>query len=189
MIFFVLAITVTFVVISVYFFLRTEKLQRQLIIQKRESANIYKENKALADSLALVASRHEEAARYRLKLMKEDVQQLNHEKNIEYCELISPIINNYGSVFRECIKGKGRLKKITQKCFSNNDANDFKKFISLIMQSEKQVKRYWSSNNLNGFILLVESLLLNNQGGKKSSMPKSDFQNKQVRVKKMVNDK
>ncbi len=61
--------------------------------------------------------------------------------------------------FRECLKGKGRLKMISQKCFENQDSSAYKKFVALIVTSDRQLKRYWSSNNLNGFLFLVDALL------------------------------
>jgi len=73
--------------------------------------------------------------------------------------LISPLINNYSIIFKECLKGKGRLKAICQKCFENQDSSAYKKFVALIVTSDKQLKRYWSSDNLNGFLFLVDALL------------------------------
>ena len=157
--FFVLIITAIFVVISIYFFLRAEKLQRQLISQKRDSFTTRKENKVLADSMTLFATRGQEFAQARLARLKVQAKASEDEHLIIHVELISPLINNYSIIFRECLKGKGRLKVVSKKCFENHDNAAYKKFVALIVTGDKQLKRYWSSDNLNGFLFLVDSLL------------------------------
>lgn len=156
---FVLVITILFIIISVYFFFRAEKLQRKLITQQRESLSTRKENKVLVDSMALVATREEEFAKARLQRLKAYAKEHDLEHLVMHTELISPLINNYSVIFRECLKGKGRFKAISQKCFENKDSAAYKKFVALIVTSDKKLKRYWSSDNLNGFLFLVDALL------------------------------
>lgn len=158
--FFVLIITVVFVVTSIYFFFRAETLQRKLITQQRESLATRKENKVLVESTTLVAMRGQEFAKARLQRLKEYAKASDLEQLIVHTELISPLINNYSIIFRECLKGKGRLKAVSQKCFENQDSSAYKKFVALIVTGDKQLKRYWSSNNLNGFLFLVDALLV-----------------------------
>jgi hypothetical protein len=157
--YFVLAIALVFVVISVYFFFRVEKLQRKLITQQRESLTTRQENKLLVESMTLVATREQEFSKARLVRLKTYAQENEHTQLLMHIELISPLINNYSIIFKECLKGKGRLKAICQKCFENQDSSAYKKFVALIVTSDKQLKRYWSSNNLNGFLFLVDALL------------------------------
>lgn len=157
--FFVLVITLVFAIISIYFFFRAEKLHRKLISQQRESLTTRKENKMLAESMTLVATREQEFTKARLQRLKAYAKASENEKLMMHTELISPLINNYSIIFRECLKGKGRLKAISQKCFENHDSSAYKKFVALIVTSDKQLKRYWSSNNLNGFLFLVDALL------------------------------
>jgi len=157
--FFVLAIALVFVVISVYFFFRVEKLQRKLITQQRESLTTRQENKLLVESMTLVATREQEFSKARLVRLKTYAQKNEHTQLLMHTELISPLINNYSIIFKECLKGKGRLKAICQKCFENQDSSAYKKFVALIVTSDKQLKRYWSSDNLNGFLFLVDALL------------------------------
>lgn len=157
--YFVLAIALVFVVISVYFFFRVEKLQRKLITQQRESLTTRQENKLLVESMTLVATREQEFSKARLVRLKIYAQKNEHTQLLMHTELISPLINNYSIIFKECLKGKGRLKAICQKCFENQDSSAYKKFVALIVTSDKQLKRYWSSNNLNGFLFLVDALL------------------------------
>ncbi len=156
---FVLVITVLFVVISIYFFFRAETLQRKLITQQRESLATRKENKALVESTTLIAMRGQEFAKAKLQRLKVYAKASEHEQLILHTELISPLINNYSMIFKECLKGKGRLKAVSQKCFENQDSSAYKKFVALIVTGDKQLKRYWSSNNLNGFLHLVDALL------------------------------
>jgi len=157
---FVLVITAVFVVISIYFFFRAETLQRKLITQQRESLATRKENKALVESTTLVAMRGQEFAKAKLQRLKAHAKESEHEQLIMHTELISPLINNYSIIFKECLKGKGRLKAISQKCFENQDSSAYKKFVALIVTGNKQLKRYWSSDNLNGFLHLVDALLI-----------------------------
>ncbi len=157
---FVLVITAVFVVISIYFFFRAETLQRKLITQQRESLATRKENKALVESTTLVAMRGQEFAKAKLQRLKEHAKANEHEQLLLHIELISPLINNYSIIFRECLKGKGRLKAISQKCFENQDRSAYKKFVALIVTGDRQLKRYWSSDNLNGFLFLVDALLI-----------------------------
>ncbi|KGJ91123.1 hypothetical protein [Colwellia psychrerythraea] len=157
--FFVLIITFVFVVVSIYFFFRAEKLQRQLISQKRDVLATSKENKVLVDSLTLIATRGQEFAKQKLEHLKVQAKECESEQLIIHLELISPLINNYSIIFRECLKGRGRLKAVSKKCFENHDSAAFKKFVALIVTGDKRLKRYWSSDNLNGFLFLVDALL------------------------------
>jgi len=157
--FFVLVITVVCVVISVYLFFRAETLQRKLMTQQRESLATRKENKVLVESTTLLAMRGQEFAKARLQRLKEHAKKSENEQLSMHIDLISPLVNNYSLIFRECMKGKGRLKAISQKCFENQDSSAYKKFVALIVTSDKKLKRYWSSNNLNGFLFLVDALL------------------------------
>lgn len=156
---FVLIITVVFVVISIYFFFRAEKLQRQLISYKRDVLATSKENKVLVESMTLVATRGQEFAKTKLERLKIHAKSCESEQLMMHIELISPLVNNYSIIFRECLKGRGRLKAISQKCFENHDSAAYKKFVALIVTGDKQLKRYWSSDNLNGFLFLVDALL------------------------------
>ena len=157
--FFVLVITLVFAAISIYFFLRAEQLQRKLISQQRESLATRKENKVLAESMTLLATREQEFTKARLQRLKVYAKASENEQLMIHAELISPLINNYSIIFRECLKGKGRLKAISHKCFENQDSSAYKNFVALIVTSDKQLKRYWSSDNLNGFLFLVDALL------------------------------
>ena len=152
---FVLSIMAIFVAISIYFFFRAEKLQREVILAKRDGNLARKENKVLIDSMALIASRYEEFARNRFQELKSRTQ-----TNDECIKQIAPLINNYSTIFAECLKGKERLKPLTQKCYQLIDVNAFKDFNQYIGKRDGQIKRMWSSNNLNGYISLVEALLL-----------------------------
>ena len=157
--FFVSAITLVFVLISIYFFFRAEKLQRKLITQQRDTSSIRRENKVLVDTMTLVSTREQEFAKERLKRLSVYAKSNELEQLITHIELISPLINNYSIIFQECLKGKGRLKAICQKCFENQDKSAYKQFIAMLITSNKQLKRYWSSDNLNGFLFLVDALL------------------------------
>jgi hypothetical protein len=168
-------ITVVFVVISIYFFFRAEKLQRQLITQQRESLATRKENKMLAESSILVSTRGQEFAKARLQRLKVYAKATNHEQLNIHAELISPLINNYSMIFGECLKGKGRLKAACQKSFENQGSSAYKNFVALLVTSDKKLKRYWNSDNLNGFLFLVDALLTIEEGSDLTKNPNNDL--------------
>jgi hypothetical protein len=157
---FILIITVAFVLISIYLFFRAETLQRKLITLKREGLATRKENKMLVDTTTLVAMRGQEFSKARLQRLKTFAKASDNEQLTLHTELISPLINNYSIIFKECLKGKGRFKAVCQKCFKNQDSSAYKKFVALIVTGDKQLKRYWASDNLNGFLLLADALLI-----------------------------
>ncbi|GAA0811615.1 hypothetical protein KO495_09665 [Colwellia sp. D2M02] len=159
--FFILIITAIFIGVSIFFSIRSEKLQRLLITQQRENSQTRKESKAMQDSMAVIASRYEEFIKARLLTMKAQAEQYDDKDLIKHLDLISPLINNYSIIFRDCLKGKGRLKKISQKCFDSHDPYAFKQFIAWMVTSDTSLKRFWSSDNLNGYLHLVNLLLTN----------------------------
>jgi hypothetical protein len=158
--FFILIITAIFIGVSIFFSFRSEKFQRLLLVQQRDNNNTRKESKAMQDSMAIVATRHEELIKSRLLQMKEQASKTENKELISYLELITPLINNYSVIFRECLKGKGRLKSISQKCFDNHDKTSFKKFVAWMVTNDSSLKRFWSNDNLNGYLHLVNLLLM-----------------------------
>lgn len=157
--YFVFFITALFIIISVYYFFRAEKLQRQIIQQQRDSSATRKENKVLVESLSLVALREQEFAKVRLLRIKNYANTVDNKKVQQHVELITPLINSYSLIFRECLKGRGRLKAMCQKCFEKQDPKAYKNFVAMIVTSDKNLKRYWASDSLNGFLFLVDALL------------------------------
>lgn len=157
--FFVLLITAVFVAVSIYFFFRAEKLQRLLITQKRDSLIARKENKTFVEAMSVVSTRNQEFAISRLDRLKNFADTSQDKQLLSHLDLISPLIVNYSLIFRECLKGKGRLKPICQKCFENKEVSAYKKFVALMVTSNKKLKRFWATDNLNGFLFLVEALL------------------------------
>jgi len=139
--YFVLAVAALFVMISIYFYFQTEKLQRQLFVQKRDSSAARKESQKLADSMAFLANQYEEFAKHRLQAMKDKVQSANNEQSMNYIALITPLINNYATIFRECVKEKGQLKAMTKKCCENSESGAFKAFSNHIAASDTNVRR------------------------------------------------
>ena len=156
---FVLIITALFIIISIYYFFISEKLQRNIISQQREGIATRKENKALVDTLSLVTMREEEFSKAKLQRIKNYAVATEDKQLLQHVELISPLINNYSIIFRECLKGKGRLKAVCQKCFASQNSSSYKNFIAMIVTGDKRLKRYWASDNLNGFLFLVDNLL------------------------------
>ncbi len=155
---FILSITVIFVLLTIFFFFRAEKLHQQLKKAQFDSSSVRKENKSLIDSLVLVASRQEAFSQNRLQQLKE----LHLEKGSEFVHLkiLTPLINNYAIIFRGCLKGKGQLSVTCKKCYENTEPDYFREFSAFINQQDVKIKRMWKSNTLTGFISLVEALLM-----------------------------
>lgn len=150
---FSLSIIAIFVAASVYFFFQAEGLNRQLVTAKRESVTIKKENKAFVDTMAIVAKRNEEFLIQRLNKLKET------KKQNEVFELIQPVIHNYSAIFLGSLKGKGQVQKMVKKCCDGYEAGCYKNITTYIAKQDAQIKRMWSSNNLSGFMKLVDELM------------------------------
>jgi len=152
---FVLSIAVLFIALSVYFYFRAEGLQRALSNAKKEFSSTQKENKLYMDSMALIAKRHEGFVKNRLQIIKE-----NEILKLETIDIITPLINNYAAIFIECLKGNGKLQPIAKKCYESHGDESFKKLVAYVSKQDTSIKRMWSSNNLSGYISLIEALLL-----------------------------
>jgi len=167
----VLLITALFVFISVYFFFRAEKLQRSIVLLKRDTAQSQKENQILSKSMASMAGNTEEFAKNRLQLLLKKNQ---NKKNANELALIKPFIDHYSLIFKECLLKKGRLHTITKKCFSNLEGDLFKDFFEQVIKKDSKIQRLWNSNNFIGFISLVEALLVKYEEQSQSDSIKED---------------
>ena len=151
---FVLSIIAMFVAVSIYFFFKAEELQRELIVMKREISSTKKDNKTYVELMAIIAQRHEEIAKQRFV----ELRAVLHEES-EMFEIIAPLINSYATIFNDSVRAKGKLKSSVEKVYEGSQKGSYKRFSNFIAQSDKDIKRAWSSNNINGFIILVEALL------------------------------
>ena len=77
--------------------------------------------------------------------------------------MIWPLVNNYAAIFRACAATKEQLKPTCQQSFESHRKGSFKDFLKFISGSEKHIRRMWSSNNLNGFMSLMEAVLTEQQ--------------------------
>lgn len=161
-----LLITALFVALSIYFFFRAEKLQNTLRLLKRDKGKTLKENTMLTESIALIAGNHEEFAKIRLQLLL--AKNENHP-HLDHVELIQPLINNYINIFNGCLKEKGRLHSITKECYDKQNTDEYKDYINKVIKNDEKLQRLWSSNNLIGFISLVEALLIKYDAEKEDS--------------------
>jgi hypothetical protein len=155
---FLIVITLLFLFLTIYFYFRVEKLQREIGKVKSENKNHQKENKALLESLILVASRQEEFAKNRFQLIQSAVD--SESTFYEELRILSPFINNYAAIFRACLKGKGQLSVFTKKCYDSGDPESYSQFSALMAKQDSKIKRIWGSNTLNGYLTLVETLLV-----------------------------
>lgn len=157
-----LIVVAIFVGVSIYFYFRAEKLQRELLDVKRENHQTRKNNKVMADAVALVASKYEEFNKHRLKTLKTAADNgfptVSHD-----LALIAPLVNNYAGIFRACLAAREQLKPMVKKCFDNVQDGQYQDFQKFIAGRDAHIKKMWSSNNLNGFISLIEALLTEQQ--------------------------
>lgn len=151
---FSLAIIVVFVVVSIYYYFRSEKLYAELKSVKKEASVIKKESKLMVDSFAVIAKKNEDFIGFRFKAIQE------HCKDNESLVLLTPLVTNYATIFRESIRGKGEMHKIAKKCCESYQAGSFKRLNSHIATQDAHIKRAWSSNNINGFISFMEAMII-----------------------------
>ncbi|WP_077284340.1 hypothetical protein [Cognaticolwellia aestuarii] len=152
---FVLAIIAMFVAVSIYFFFKAENLQREIILMKRDISATKKENKAYVDMMAIIAQRNEEIVKQRFIALRSA-----SDDKTEMHDIIAPMINNYATIFNDSVRAKGKLQTSIKKVYEGHQKGTYKVLSNYINQSNKEIKRAWSSNNINGFIMLVEALLL-----------------------------
>jgi hypothetical protein len=156
--FFVLIILAIFVIVSIYFYFRSERLQADLLRHKRESAGTRKDNKHLVDMFVMLAAKQEELYQFRFNKVKAVAEEQAPSVASEM-GAIAPLVNNFAGVFRECSSGKQSLKAVAEQCFENYKPGSFKEFLRFISSQEKHIKRMWSMNNLVGFLSMMEALL------------------------------
>ena len=153
----VLIITALFVVICIYLFFKTEKLQRTLTIINREMAKAQKDNDILSKSIAIIAGNTEESVKNRLQRLLDNTQCQNTASALT---LSKPFFNNYSFIFKACLKKKEVLHSSTKKCFSSKGNDVYQNFIDSVIKNDPQILRLWNTNNFIGFISLVEALLV-----------------------------
>ena len=152
--FIILLVTALFIFISIFYFFRAEKLQRTVMLLKRENVSTRNENKALSKSIVLVSKNYENFAKQRFLQLRTTTN-----NNIVEIDTFKPLIDNYSTIFIESLKNKGKFQGIAKTYFERQDNKVFDQFFKQI-EKDPKIKRLWSSNNLVGFIGLVEALLL-----------------------------
>ncbi|MGJ8693066.1 MAG: hypothetical protein ACSHW0_11360 [Thalassotalea sp.] len=159
--FIVITLIVLFVLISIYLFFRAEGLQTQLNKAKRETKQIKKDNTALIESMLVSATKNEEFTRFRLNEIKSTIEEDRLTEALsDEIEILTLLTLHYSSIYRECLLGQVQLKTITKTCFDACAPGAFNNFTRYIATQEIGIKKMWASNNLQGFISLVEALLL-----------------------------
>ncbi len=151
---FVLIVIAIFVAVSIYFFFKAESLQREVLLMKREVSSAKKENKVYIETVAIIGQRYEDIAKKKLNSLRE-----NGNADAKELDLIAPMINNYAVIFTDSINGKGKLQAAVKKVYEGFQKGSYKKLANHISQSSTEVKRAWSSNNINGCIVLIEALM------------------------------
>lgn len=162
---FVLIVTAIFVAVSIYFFFRAEKLEAQLKSTRREFSQSKKSTKAMTDTVAVIASKHEEFLKFRLKTLQKNIED---ESELKF---VIPLINNYGHIFRACLTTKNQLKPTAEKCFESVSPGSFKGFVTYISSKDVHIRKMWADNNLSGFMSLVEALLVEVSEKAKQNVP------------------
>lgn len=151
---FSLFIVIVFVVLSVYYYFRSEKLAVELKGIKKEASIIKKESKVMIDAFAIVVKKNEDFIHFRFKAAQENC------KDNELIVLLTPLVTNYATICRESIRGKDEMHKIAKKCCENYQSGSFKRLTIYINSQESHIKRAWNSNNLKGFVTFMESMVL-----------------------------
>jgi hypothetical protein len=151
---FVLAVIAIFIAVSIYLFFKVESLTRELSLMKKELFVTKKENKNYVEVTAVIANRYEETSKQRFAALRDTLAE-----EAEKFDIIAPMINNYATIFNDSLLAKGQLQPAVQKVYEGCHKGSYKVFCNYIAQSDKAIKRAWSSNNINGFIILIEAIL------------------------------
>jgi len=167
----VLLITALFVFISVYFFFRAEKLQRTIMLLKRDAVITQKENQIFSKSTALMAGNTEIFVKNRLQVL---LKKTKDEDVLAELTLIKPFIDSYALLFKECLMKKGRLQTATKEIFLSQKVDVYKDFFEVIIKKDTKILRLWNSNNFIGFISLVEALLVKYEEQSQSNLTVED---------------
>lgn len=145
--------------VSIYYYFRSERLLHDLIAKKRESAQALRDNKQMLDTFAMLATKQEEFYLSRYSGLKKAAEKKAPSVAKEMT-ILWPIINNYAAIYRGCAMSKEPLQGKVKACyesFSPGAFEDFKRFLS---HKQKPIKNMWSSNNLIGFVSLIEAVLM-----------------------------
>jgi len=151
---FSLSIISIFAFISIYFFFQAESLNRKLLLAKKDAKSIGKEKKEISDSLRIIANKNQKFIQSRFEKLKEK------KVDDEGLLLLNIIVDNYATIFLDCVKGRGRLHKVSAKLFETNEQGSYKTFTAYIEKMDPEIKRMWSSNNINGYLSFVEALVV-----------------------------
>jgi len=156
---FIIGVVCLFIAVGIFFFFKSEKLQEELRVNRKEHSLSQKNGKALADTLALITSKQEEFLKARLEqlTLKNEKQHLPLADEIRF---LTPLIHNYGIIFREGLRAKALIKPIVQKCVESQYPGTYKEFTLFMDQQDRGIRKLWAQNNVNGFVSLVEALLL-----------------------------
>jgi hypothetical protein len=148
-----------FIILFMHF--RYANLQRDLLLLDKENTQSKKESKRLVEALVLIAGKYEEFAKYRLKYcqyLSEKDEALKH--NLIGLTIISPMINNYAHIFRECLKGNKKLSTIVESSYKHAGIASFQELDMFIKRQDSGLKNMWAQNDLAGFVSLIEALLI-----------------------------
>jgi len=155
----VIGVVALFVAISIYLYFRVENLQRDLKVAQKESHHARKESQQLIESLVAIASKYQEFAQQRLKQMTGAAQNEEHKELLVSLTIITPLINNYAYIFRECLKN-GKLHKTVKACYERATNSSYQEFEIFIKRQDAALKKMWLNNHLTGYVALIEALLI-----------------------------
>ncbi|SEL31084.1 hypothetical protein SAMN05216262_1098 [Colwellia chukchiensis] len=155
---FVLIVIAIFVAVSIYFFVQAERLQRKLILQQRELKGVKKENSYYIEFMAVIAQRYEDAAKKRFVAMRE-----HSTTPAQELEIMAPLFNNYATIINASIRDKGKVQPSVAQVYEGFQAGSYKTLTNYIARSNDAIIKAWGSNDINGFINLIELLIDTNQ--------------------------
>ncbi len=159
MIVFISVVAAIFVVVSIYYYFRSERLHHDLIAKKRESAQALRDNKQMLDTFALLATKQEEFYLSRYSGLKKAAEK-QAPLVAKEMTVLWPIINNFSGIYRGCAMSKEPLQGKVKACYESFSPGAFDDFKRLLANKQKPIKNMWSSNNLIGFVSLVEAMLM-----------------------------
>lgn len=162
---FLLIIIGIFIAASIYYYFKSEGLNQQLVGLKRELFETRKESQALLEASALMAQKSEEMLKQRFTMIQ---NRLGENSSVD---VYAPLVNNYAKIFLETMRGKGKMHKVTQKCYEGFQVGSYRKFTGFVNSLDTPIKRAWGQNNLSGLITFIELIATHYEtiGTKKAS--------------------
>lgn len=152
-----LGIASIFLFISIFMFYRAENLSREISKIKRDLTATSKEKDFFFEVMTNGATIQQSFLSKRYENLSAHYKK---QGNANPLEPLYPIISNYTTIFHECARKPNNIKGVVKNACEQAEKGSYKQLERLISQQEKHIKSLWNQAKFNGFVSLVEALVL-----------------------------